>query len=130
MERKGFATAVNCIDGRVQIPVIQWTRDHFAVEWVDLITEPGADKVVAEGLPGRIDAIKQKVSLSVTRHDSHVVAIAGHHDCLANPVTEKEHHEYIKQSVQRIASWSLPIRVVGLWVNERWEVEALLDTGW
>jgi hypothetical protein len=130
MERKGFAAAINCIDGRVQHPVAKWMKDHFAVEYVDMITEPGADRVMTLGPPGAIDAIKQKVLRSVRGHHSNVVAVVGHHDCLANPIPRREHLNYLKQSVERIVSWGLSVRVVGLWVNERWEVELIIDTEW
>ncbi len=130
MQRQGFATAINCIDGRAQIPVIEWMRDHFNIEYVDMITEPGPDRALALGPPGTIAAIKQKVLLSVQRHLSHIVAIAAHHDCLANPIGKREHADYVKQSVGRIASWGAPVRVVGLWVDERWHVEVVADTNW
>jgi hypothetical protein len=105
-------------------------RDHFAVEWVDMVTEPGADRIMTLGPPPTIDSIKQKVVLSVKGHHSGVVAVVGHHDCLANPVPRNEHVAYLKQSVERVASWRLSVRVVGLWVNEHWAVEIVADTGW
>ena len=49
--RKSFGTVLNCIDGRTQIPVINWIKENFNVEYVDLITEPGMDKIVSEGNP-------------------------------------------------------------------------------
>jgi len=130
MEKTRFATAINCIDGRVQSPVCERVRERFGVEYVDMITEPGADKVVALGGPETIDSIKQKVVLSIEGHHSSVVAVVAHHDCLANPVSRKEHLDYIKQSVERVVSWGLPVRVIGLWVNEWWRAEIVLDTGW
>ena len=42
-----FVTAINCIDGRVHIPVINWLKASFEAEFVDHITEPGADKALA-----------------------------------------------------------------------------------
>jgi Putative carbonic anhydrase len=41
MARSGFGTAINCIDGRVQLPVIGWIRGVLALEYVDLVTELG-----------------------------------------------------------------------------------------
>ena len=130
MRRSGFATAVACIDGRIQTPVAEWMKNYLAVEWVDMITEPGADRVMAMGPLGALDAIKNKVRLSIKVHQSQGVGIAAHHDCLANPVSPKEHLSYVEQAVARMASWGLHVRVVGLWVNERWEVEVVRDTAW
>ena len=47
-----FGTAINCIDGRVQLPVINWMKATHHVDWVDVITEPGADEALASCHPG------------------------------------------------------------------------------
>ena len=36
-----FATAINCMDGRVQLPVIKFLQERFKAEYVDIISEPG-----------------------------------------------------------------------------------------
>jgi hypothetical protein len=41
-----FATALNCMDGRVQDAVAKWTKDHFNVMYVDAVTEPGIDSII------------------------------------------------------------------------------------
>lgn len=33
-----FATAINCMDGRVQIPVIEYIKSKYEVDYVDMIT--------------------------------------------------------------------------------------------
>ena len=42
-----FCTAVNCIDGRVELPVIRYLQQRFGVLYVDLVTEPGAVRSLA-----------------------------------------------------------------------------------
>ena len=42
------AVCLNCIDGRVQVPVIDWIKDKFKVDHVDMITEPGMDGLLAD----------------------------------------------------------------------------------
>ncbi|WP_369522760.1 carbonic anhydrase [Guptibacillus hwajinpoensis] len=32
---KRFGTALNCIDGRTQIPVTQWLKAHYHLDYVD-----------------------------------------------------------------------------------------------
>ena len=44
---KKFVTAINCIDGRAQIPVIDWLKAATDADFVDQITEPSADKALA-----------------------------------------------------------------------------------
>ena len=49
MEQKNiFVTAINCIDGRVQKPITEFAVRKFKAAYVDLITEPGPDKVLSE----------------------------------------------------------------------------------
>jgi len=47
MLRDTFGTAITCIDGRVHPPLVAWMQSLFSVAYVDLITEPGPDQVVA-----------------------------------------------------------------------------------
>jgi hypothetical protein len=44
-----FAMAIHCIDGRVQIPVIEWLRRQYGMEYIDMITEPGPERLLTEG---------------------------------------------------------------------------------
>ena len=44
-----FGTAISCIDGRVQQPVSDWLKLYCHVRWVDLVTEPGPDRLLAAG---------------------------------------------------------------------------------
>lgn len=117
MEKK-FATALNCIDGRTQIPVINWMKENFNVDYVDLITEPGMDKVLSQGNWIESERLKEKVIISMTAHNSNVVAVVGHHDCAANPVSDCKHLHDIFSSTYVVKSWCLPVKVVGLWVDE------------
>src|SRR3990167_8071356 len=109
-----FGTAINCIDGRVQQPVADWVKRNYHVEYVDMVTEPGADKAVALGTPSVLSALKAKVDISRAAHHSTIVAIAGHHACAANPVSKEEHLSQIGKAARAIASWGSPMTVAGL----------------
>lgn len=118
-----FAAAINCMDGRTQLPVLNWVKDKFHVDFVDMITKPGPDKILAQGPADKIESIKSRLLISVNKHGSKVVVIAGHDDCAGNPVSKEEHAAHIKKSVETVKSWGLGIEVTGLWVNDKWEVE-------
>jgi hypothetical protein len=120
-----FGTAITCIDGRVQEPVTQWVRNRFLVDYVDMVTEPGADLVIAHGTSDLVDALRQKVLISVNAHGSTVVAVSGHHDCAAHPVEKAQHVADIRQAVQTIRGWNLSATLVGLWVAEDRTVEVV-----
>jgi len=117
-----FGTAINCIDGRVQAPVARWLQERYHLDFVDLITEPGADKALATGTPEALASIRAKVEISVGRHGSSVVAVAGHDDCASNPVSAAEHHQHLRAAVRALRLMNIPTTIVGLWVDEQWQV--------
>ena len=125
MATQKFVTAINCIDGRSHRPVLDWLKASFDAEYVDRITEPGADKALASGSADVLEAIKQKVLISVNAHNSKTVAVVGHHDCAAHPVSEAQHRQDIGQAVTSVQSWDLPVQVIGLLVNSEWQVEVV-----
>lgn len=122
---KRFGTVLNCIDGRTQIPVIKWFKENFNVDYVDLITEPGMDKILSQGQWAENERLREKVIISITAHNSNTVAVVGHYDCAANPVSDREHFMDIAASTNIVKLWDLPVRVVGLWVDESWHVHVV-----
>ena len=61
MRDNRFATATNCIDGRVQQPVLNWLKRSCSVSYVDTITEPGVDRIFSETNMDIIQQLKSKV---------------------------------------------------------------------
>ena len=120
-----FGTLVTCIDGRVQRPTILWMREQYGLDYVDVISEPGPDKLMAEGWPNDVAPVRTKVGFSVKAHDSRLVALCGHYDCAGNPATPDEHRAQIRDGVRLLRSWSLGAEIVGLWLNQNWEVEVV-----
>ena len=128
MSRDRFATAVTCIDGRVQQPIVDWMKLNMNVHYVDLITEPGPDKALSDGPVHVIDEVVRKVSFSILHHSSNVVALTGHHDCAANDADKEEHIEQILDGIRVFLSYRINARVLGLWLNEWNSVEVVWDT--
>jgi Putative carbonic anhydrase len=122
-----FATAINCIDGRVQRPVSDWVKIYAHADSIDAVTMPGPDKVLASGASPKAELIRENVGVSVSAHASAVVAIAGHHECAAFPASREEHFAAIRQAMKVVASWGYPVRVIGLYVNEQGLVEEVSD---
>ncbi|HEX3272623.1 MAG TPA: carbonic anhydrase [Ktedonobacterales bacterium] len=122
-----FATVVNCIDGRAQGPVSDWIKIHCQASFVDTITTPGPDKLLSSGPHSKVDHVREAVEVSVNAHKSGAVVVAGHYDCAANKVPDDEHKEQIRAAAAVVRSWGLPVRVAGLWVNEWWQVEVVVD---
>ena len=120
-----FGTAINCIDGRLQEPVVRWLRERYYLDYVDAITEPGADKVLALGPADEVARLREKARISVERHGASVIAVVGHHECAASPGSKEAHLAQIRQALHVVRMWGFAATVEGLWVNERWEVETV-----
>jgi hypothetical protein len=127
MDGKRFVTAINCIDGRVQTPVIDWMKKEFKADYVDMITEAGPNKLLAENRFSLESAfVKNKLEVSVQKHGSKTVAVVGHYDCAGNPVDKENHIRQIKSAVETVASWGFNASVIGLWVDECWVVHKII----
>lgn len=127
MMTKKFVTAINCMDGRVQLPVISWMMTQYAADCVDMITEPGPIKILAENKPDAlIESLRKRVEISVKKHRSTCLAIIGHFDCAGNPVGKETQIDQIHSSLKTIQSWGVQIPVIALWVDEQWNVHKIV----
>jgi carbonic anhydrase len=118
-----FVTVINCMDGRVQLPVIEWLKKEYKIDYIDTITEPGPNKIVAENKDSTILAsIKKRVDISVNKHGSKLIAIAGHYDCAGNPSDKQTQVNHLSEAVKTIKSWGYAVSDISLWVDENWTV--------
>lgn len=121
--KQNFVTAINCIDGRVQEPLICFIKKEFSAKYVDLVTEPGPDRILSKNKQQTIvKSIKNRVLISIEKHNSKTLIIAGHHDCAGNPIADDEHFRQIKKAVQNVDKWNLGISVYGVWIDRNWKV--------
>jgi len=123
MAKGKFATSVSCMDGRIQIPLTNWIKENFSVDYVDTITEPGIDKLVADNTD--LESIKIKVGISINKHESELIVVSGHYDCAGNPVSNEEHITQIKKGIEVISSWNLGVKVVGVWIDDTWKINTI-----
>lgn len=120
MTDKKFGTAINCMDGRVQIPVVEWLKKQYGVDYVDMITEPGPERLLAEDKDRiSIESIRKRLEISVIRHNSNVVAIVGHQDCAGNLADKETQLRQISNAIKTVQSWNLRVQIIGLWVGRR-----------
>ena len=117
------ATCLNCMDGRVQLPVLQWIKEQYKIDFVDVITEAGMDGILAN--ERYIGEIIRSVNVSIKLNKSNRLFIVGHYDCRGNPVDAKVHRQEIKESVKRLSTYWPKLAIVGLWVNNHWQVEVV-----
>jgi carbonic anhydrase len=114
-------TCLNCMDGRVQLPVLTWIRSNYPVDFVDVVTEAGMDGVLAK--QEDISEVLRSIKVSVNINKSTHLFIVGHYDCRGNPVPEKDHRTEIIEAVKRLKVLWPAQEVTGLWVNDHWSIE-------
>ena len=121
-----FCTAISCMDGRIHQAVITYLNRRFGKPFVDLITEPGPNLILAEQKPEiLVDSVLDRLKISVEKHQSKQIAIVGHHDCAGNPNSEKEQIEHLKKSIEFIKTFYPTHEIIGLWVDSKWQVKEI-----
>ena len=122
-----FCTVINCIDGRVQLPVISFLQKRFDVEYVDSITEAGPNLILSEQKNTvSIQSILERLRISIENHNSVGIAIAGHHDCSGNPAPKDDQIVHIQKAMQLLKQQYKSIETIGLWVDHNWKVHEVI----
>ncbi len=124
---KNFATCLNCIDGRAQLPVINWIIETHGYDYVDLITEPGIIKLLAENEKITPDFL-DKIQISIEKHNSDHLFLVAHYDCAGNPVSDHIQKKQIYMAVDKLKDKVRGVTITGLWVNDDWRVEEVVHS--
>ncbi len=127
-----FATAIGCMDGRVQEPIMQFAQQKFGVQYVDTITEAGIVGILAkEHIDNSLlEALNFKIiRVSLEKHHSKGIIVHGHQECAGNPVRDEKQKDDIKNSVKLIGNMvGKKVQVIGVFVyrdKDIWETEEL-----
>ncbi|MBT3339809.1 MAG: hypothetical protein HOM34_00535 [Planctomycetes bacterium] len=129
-----FATAVNCMDGRVQHSVNQWARERFGAEYIDTVTEAGpvaslAGRADSPGSGADIDevfeSIRRRVAVSVEAHGSKSIVVAAHEGCAGNPVDDETQKSQCRASATALATAFPNCEVIPVWVLLNGQIELL-----
>ena len=124
-----FCTAINCMDGRVQLPTTAFLKERFDVDHVDMITEAGPNRMLGKLTDyNLLQSVIDRVRLSVEQHHSVGIAIVGHYDCAGNPAGKEEQTADTIAAVKRIrqhCSQYKDIPIIGLWIDKNWSVSEI-----
>ena len=121
-----FATVLNCMDGRVQSPVLEFVRKETGIDWVDNLAIPGPAMAFSDDAdPHLRQLVERGLGISVKSHGSRQIYIVIHHDCAGCPYDRKTQQGLAMAAVRTVSSWFPEASVRALWVNEHWEVEPL-----
>lgn len=123
-----FGTVINCMDGRVQYPVLDYLKQHEELTCFDAANEAGPLKILSERSDKcRLISLKEQIRSSIESHQSELVVVAGHHDCTDNPVDRSSQVQQMEEAIRYLEkAFGTGIEFVGLYVNDRWEVEEVI----
>ncbi len=118
-----LCTAINCMDGRTQLPVNEYLRQLLGVDYVDTITEPGPVRILAEEPDSpATQSILARVEISVAKHGSQCIAIVAHHDCTGNPAPEQRQKDQLLVAREFLRGRHPATKILALWVDAAWSV--------
>ena len=122
-----FVCVINCMDGRTQLPAIDYLKAKYEADYVDAVTEPGPVGCLSEKTDqAKIESIKARVAISVEKHGAKHIAIVAHCDCAGNPCCDEDQHGQLKDAVEMVRSWGFDADVIGLWIGgPDWEVSEM-----
>ncbi len=120
------------MDGRCQEKTVAFAKDLFGGEYVDTITEPGINGLLADGAHygaaseelrmSLKDWVRAKAAISANGHGSKSILITGHLQCAGNPVSRDEHVAHLKEAADLVRSWGLFDDIRTAQFGDDWEL--------
>lgn len=125
MENLKVGTVINCIDGRIQYPVMDFLKKNYEMSFFDAATEAGPLKILTERTDKcRLFSLKEQIKTSLEVNGSRFIVVVGHHDCRGNPEERAVQEKQIDNALDYLKkAYGDELTYVGLYVNEKWEVE-------
>ena len=121
-----YCTLICCMDGRFNMAVNEYIRVKYGYVYVDTITDAGpVSKIIYESY---LKEVEDKIVLiSIKRHNSKHIFIAGHHDCAGCPVDDDAQKKYVERAVDMIKKDLPEIKVTGLFIDNDFNTQILKE---
>lgn len=137
MSQDMYATAIMCMDGAFTRPVQKNTKSRWGRRFIDVISQPGIVKVLAEKTnQPRLELIKEMLEISVVNHQSRAIVIAAHHNCLGNPVSKEKQlqqlplaQKTVEKMLEQLELGHFNIDITLLWINHHHLPEEVCISG-
>ena len=111
------------MDGRVQLPVINYLTTRFKAEYIDSVTEAGPVLYLAEKTGSeQTKSILRRTDISINNHKSNGIAVVAHADCAGNPVDKRTQISQLASAVNFLAGHYKNVKIIGLWVDSNGSV--------
>jgi len=110
------------MDGRIQDAVKNYMKERYGVDHVDMVTEPGPNKILAANTSAEvIENIKKRVAVSVQHHGATAVAVVGHFGCAGNPVEKEEQLKHLQEAKKTVEAFGFNVEIPLLFVEGDWK---------
>jgi carbonic anhydrase len=121
-----YCTLICCMDGRFNMAVNEYIRVKYGYVYVDTITDAGpVSKIINESY---LKDIEDKIVLiSVKKHKSDHLFIAGHHDCAGCPVDDDTQKRYIEEAVDILKKDLKDITVTGIFIDGDFNIKVVKE---
>lgn len=117
------------MDGRVQMPAINYLMARFKVDYIDSVTEAGPVLYLAEKPDSeQTKSILRRTDISINRHKSKGIAVVAHYDCAGNPADEQKQTKQLAQAINFLTGRHPNTEILGLWVDSNWSVRQICST--
>jgi hypothetical protein len=127
-----FFTSIGCMDGRVHQIITEYGQNRYGVKYADTITEAGiVGQIVKEDVdPKLLEAIKNKILISISKHLSKGIIVHGHVECAGNPIDDELHRKQTIEAAKIVKNMvgAMQIEVIPVFVvrdGDGWKVEEL-----
>jgi hypothetical protein len=118
-----FATALSCIDGRIQRPVNDFLVVEFGVAYLDTVTRAGMVKYLTSSYDPATSAIVVDLDSSIRAHSVKNLALVAHRDCAGNPVDDETQLRQLDDAVAHFKRRYPELGVLGVWVDTGRDIE-------
>ena len=121
-----FCTSIQCMVGRIQDPIIKYSKENHHIAYVDVITEPGPRKILAMNNDRiSVNSIIKRNEISIKKYGSKLIAISGHHDCAGNPCDEEIQKQQIIKSIKYLKNMYSELKIIGFWIDNEWKIKGV-----
>jgi hypothetical protein len=114
------------MDGRAQLPVIEFLKKRFNADFVDCITEAAPAQILAgETNRRQVQSIVDRIDILIAEHNPVGIAIAASENCTGDAADKQKQHERLDLSVKFLKRQYSSIEVIGLWIDKNWAVSEI-----
>jgi len=110
--------AVNCVDGRAQLPVIEFIKREYGWSLFDVITEWNPAYVLSERNTSiEANSIMEKIESLIKNNIYNTIVITAHHGCADNCESDADYSRHLNLSVRYVGKHFPELKVIGLWID-------------